>query len=319
MRRLAFFLLIMLAMPAAPQAAGEKVYRLGVLAPHTASLDLTRSFTLPELAKLGFSEGRNLVVDARVGGATVMPALARELLLAQPDAVITIDIDGARAVHSTSSSVPIVTFGHDPVRAGLAASLVRPAGNVTGVVIFAAQLDGKRLDLLHEAMPSARRVAALLRAGSPERQDSERELRAVAARLGLELLAIEAAGPEDYPAAFAAMRAAGAQALVIMAHPQFYRDANRLLALACEAGLPPVCVWADMAHSGCVLGYGPDRAALRRRLAHYIARIFRGAARGEVPIEQPTIFEFAVNLKTAQALGIEVPPSLLVRADEVIE
>jgi putative tryptophan/tyrosine transport system substrate-binding protein len=319
MRRLAFFLLIMLAMPAAPQAAGEKVYRLGVLAPSTASLDLTRSFTLPELAKLGFSEGRNLVVDARVGGATVMPALARELLLAQPDAVFTSDIDGARAVHAATSSVPIVTFGHDPVRAGLAASLVRPAGNVTGVVIFAAQLDGKRLDLLHEAVPTARRVAALLKAGWPERQDTERELRGVAARLGLELLPADAAGPEDYPAAFTAMRASGAQALVIMAHPQFYADASRLLTLARETGLPTACEWAEMAHSGCLLGYGPDRAALRRRLAHYVARIFHGAAPGELPIEQPVAFKFAINLKTARALGIEISPSLLARADEVIE
>jgi putative tryptophan/tyrosine transport system substrate-binding protein len=115
------------------------------------------------------------------------------------------------------------------------------------------------------------------------------------------------------------MRAAGAQALVIMAHPEFYRDATRLLALAGEAGLPTVCEWAEMARFGCVLGYGPDRAALRRRVAEYVARIFRGAAPGELPIEQPTVFEFAVNLKAARALGLELPPALLARADEVIE
>jgi putative ABC transport system substrate-binding protein len=158
-----------------------------------------------------------------------------------------------------------------------------------------------------------------LRAGSPQRQASERELHGVAARLGVELLAVDAAGPGEYPAAFATMRAAGVQALVIMAHPQFYSDATRLLALARDTGLPTVCEWAEMAHAGCVLGYGPDRAALRRRLAHYVARIFRGAAPGELPIEQPSVFEFAVNLKMARALGIEIPPSLLVRADEVIE
>jgi putative tryptophan/tyrosine transport system substrate-binding protein len=133
------------------------------------------------------------------------------------------------------------------------------------------------------------------------------------------LLIVDAAGPDDYPAAFAAMRAARAQALVIMAHPRFYGDAARLLALAREAGLATACEWADMAHSGCVLGYGPDRAALRRRLAHYVARIFRGAAPGELPIEQPTVFEFAVNLKTARALGLIIPTSILARADEVIE
>lgn len=318
MRWTAVLLLIALAAPAASQTAGEKVYRLGLLAPSAASLDFTRSMTLPELATLGFSKGRNLAVDAQVAGADAMAEAVRALLLADPDAIIAIGGDAARTVHAATRTVPIVMFGDDPVRAGLAESLVRPAGNVTGVVIFAAQLDGKRLDLLHEVVPYARRVAALLRPG-PEREASEREVRDVATRLGVELLSVDAAGPDDYPAAFAAMRAAGAQALVITAHPQFYGDADRLLTLARDAGLPTICEWAEMARSGCLLGYGPDRAALRRRLTHYVARIFRGAVPGEMPIEQPTVFDFAANLKTARALNLVIPPSILVRADEVID
>src|SRR5271166_749279 len=129
------------------------------------------------------------------------------------------------------------------------------------------------------------------------------------------------AGPRasPTPAAFAAMRAAAAQGLVIVANPTFYRDAASLAQLALEAGLPTVCEWAEMAQSGCMLGYGPNRPELRRRLAHFVARIFQGAAPGDLPIEQPTHYEFVINLKTANALGLTLPPSILARADEVIE
>lgn len=297
----------------------RRVYRLGELEPSAASLELTHSLTLPELAKLGFSEGRNLVLDGRVGDAATMPGLARELLLAHPDAIIATGPDATRAAHEATTTVPLVMFGPDPVRYGWAASLAHPGGNITGVAILAVELDGKRLDLLHEAVPASRRVAALLMPSVPGRQPSEREMRAVAASVGVDLLTFDAIGPEDYPAAFAAMRAAAAQGLVIVANPTFYRDAASLAQLALEAGLPTVCEWAEMAQSGCMLGYGPNRPELRRRLAHFVARIFQGAAPGDLPIEQPTHYEFVINLKTANALGLTLPPSILARADEVIE
>jgi putative ABC transport system substrate-binding protein len=153
----------------------------------------------------------------------------------------------------------------------------------------------------------------------PGRQPSEREMRVVAASVGVDLLTFDATGPEDYPTAFGAIRAAAAEGLVIMANPTFYRDAALLARLALEMGLPTVCEWAEMAQSGCMLGYGPSRPELRRRLAHYVARIFQGAAPGDLPIEQPTHYEFVINLKTANALGLTVPPAILARADEVIE
>ena len=194
-----------------------------------------------------------------------------------------------------------------------------PGGNVTGIAILAAELDGKRLDLLHEAVPAARRIAALMLPAAPLRRASEEELRAAAASTGVELLVFDAAGPGEYPAAFAAMRAGGARALVIVADPTFNRDAESLARLALKTGLPTVCEWAEMARSGCLLGYGPSRPELRRRLAYFVARIFQGAAPSDLPIEQPTHFEFTINLKTAKALGLTIPPSLLARADEVIE
>jgi putative tryptophan/tyrosine transport system substrate-binding protein len=313
------FLLIMLTAPLGAQMASERVYHLGELAPSASSLEFTRSVTLPELAKLGFIESRNLVVAERVGDAAAMQGLARELLLTKPDVIIAIGPDAIRAASEATSTVPIVNFGPGLVERGLAASLARPGGNITGVVILGPELDAKRLDLLHEALPTAYRVAALLLPSGPDRLSSEREMRAVAARTGIELLPFDASGPDDYPTAFAAMRAAGAQAVVIQANPIFYRDAARLAQLALETGLPTICEWAEMAKSGCLLGYGPNRAELRRRVAHYVDRIFRGAAPGELPIERPTNFEFAINLMTARALGITVPPSIMVRADEVIE
>ena len=145
-------------------------------------------------------------------------------------------------------------------------------------------------------------------------------MRSVAASAGIDLLDFTAAAaPADYKAAFAAMRAAGAQALVIAATPEFFRDATSLAALALEARLPTICQWAEMARTGCLLGYGPSRLEQRRRNTDQIARILRGAAPGDVPIELPTLFEFAVNLKVARALGLELPPAILARADEVIE
>jgi putative tryptophan/tyrosine transport system substrate-binding protein len=317
-KRLLIFLLA-LAAPLIAPAAGEKVYRLAELEPTAASLELTHSLTLPELAKLGFSEGRNLVLDARVGDAAAMAGMARELVLADPDAIIAVGPDATRAARQATTTVPLVVFGPDPVRSGWATSLAHPGGNVTGVTMLAVELDGKRLDLLHEAVPAARRVAALLMPSVPGQQPSEREMRDVAASDGVDLLIFDATGPEDYRTAFAAMRAVAAQGLVIMANPTFYRDAALLARLAIEAGLPTVCEWAEMAQSGCLLGYGPNRPEMRRRLAHFVAHIFQGAAPGDLPIEQPTHYEFVVNLKTAEALGLTVPPSILARADEVIE
>ncbi len=316
--RLAFFLFV-LATPSGAEAPAGKVYRLAHLAPTAESLAFTRSATLPELAILGFVEGRNLIFDSRVGKASELPALARDLVLTEPDAIIAIGPEAIRAAQAATKRIPIVVFGDDPVSLYSAESIVRPGGNVTGVNILASELDAKRLELLHEMVPSVRRVAALLMPTSAGRALSERKMRSAADRLGLELLLFDAAQQSDYPAKFAAMRANGAQALVIMGDPIFLRDAARLAQLALESHLPTACEWAEMAQSGCTFGYGSNRAELRRRLAHLVALIFRGSAPGELPIELPTRFEFAINLKVANALGITVPTPFLTRADEVIE
>ena len=297
--------------------AAEKSYRLGDLEPSAASVEITQNTIVPELAKLGFQEGTNLIIDERVGDATAMPGLTQDLILSRPDAIIAFGSDAILAAHKASTTIPIVTFGPDLVSLGLAASVARPGGHVTGVVVLGVELDAKRLDLLRQAVPTAKRVAALVSRSALA--GTERAMREVAASTGAELLVFEADGPDDYPAVFTAMRSVGAEALAMTATPYFYRDAPLLAGLALEAGLPTVCEFAETAHSGCLLGYGPDRPELRRRMAHYVAEIFHGAAPGDLPIEQPTHYQFAVNLKTAAALGLTITPSILARADEVIE
>jgi len=295
----------------------NRVYRLGHLANSAESEAFTRQVTLTELARLGFIEGRNLIFDSRVGEPDALPGLMRELLAAQPDAVVAIGPALSPAGASTRT-VPVVAFGSDPIGLGLAASYAQPGGNVTGVVILSSELDTKRLTILREAVPDRRRFAMLVpRQGSTKRDDVA--LQKMAAGLGVELLVFDVGTPSDYPAAFAAMQAQGAEALVIGANPQLQRDGKQLAGLALEAKLPTVCEWADMARDGCLIGYGPNRTELRKRMADQIAKIFRGATPRDIPIEQPTVFEFALNLKIAKSLDLTVPSTLLTRAEEVIE
>jgi len=303
------------ATPALAQTP-NRIYRLGHLANSMPSEASARQTTLPELAKLGFVEGRNLVFDARLGESDAMPSLARELLAARPDAVIAVGGAAIAAAGAATRTVPIVTFGANPIELGLAANYARPGGNVTGVVILASELEVKRLSILLEAAPDRRRIAVLT---SPATAIGEAAMRIAARSLGVELLTFSATGPADYPTAFAAMKVAGAQALVISATSEFYRHGKQLAALALEARLPTVCEWADMAQAGCLIGYGPNRTALRKRMADQIAQIFRGVSPGDIAIETPTVLELTVNKTIAKSLDLSIPLAVLAQADEVIE
>ena len=301
------------------QQAG-KIHRLGVLSPSSASVASIRAVTVPELAKAGFVEGQNLFVDVRVGSAAQMTELARALVGSNPDAVIAVSDVAIVALKAASSSVPtVMSFGTgDPVAAGFAASVTRPGGNITGVTMSAPETNTKRLTLLHEAIPKARKIAAL----TVEARRYEAiltQMRVQGASAGIELLTFFAETASAYPSAFAAMKSAGAEALAIVSAPEFNRDAEILAALAVEARLPAVCEWSHMAAQGCLFGYGPNQTELRRRTADYVVRIFRGTPPAEIPIEGPTRFSFTINLKVAERLGIELPTGILLRADEVIE
>jgi putative ABC transport system substrate-binding protein len=309
------------AAPALAQGSG-KLWRLGVLTTSGTGLpfETFRSVTFPELAKQGFVEGGNLIVEVRVGTPNKLPELARELVATQPDAVIAVSGWAIRAVQQASSTMPVVGsfIGEDPIAAGFAASLARPGGNVTGIVMLAPELDAKRLDVLLETVPGARLMAALARAAQLD-APSLAEMKKAAIQRGIDLLPFYATGPEEYSSAFAAMREAGVQTLAIVSVPEFASNAAALASQALASRLPTVCEWDWMAQEGCLLGYGPDFAELRRRTADYVVRIFRGASPGELPMEQPTHFRFAINLKTASALDLAIPPAVLARADKVIE
>jgi putative ABC transport system substrate-binding protein len=302
-----------------PEARTQgRTYRLGVLTLTERALEETRQVTLAELAKRGFVEGHNVVLDAHISRPDQLPGAALALVAGKPDVIYAIGTAAVRAIKEATSTIPIV-FGDDPITQGFAESLARPGGNITGVTLWATELNAKRLQLLHEAVPSARRLAALLRSLAPNHDATESALQQVTVSAGLELIVLDVGEPMEYRGAFDRMRAANAQALAITSNPQLYRDAAQLAALALEARLPTICDWAEMARAGCLIGYGPSMRELRRRAADYISRIFQGALPNTLPIEGPTHFEFALNLRTARSLGIEVPEGLLLRADEVIE
>lgn len=312
-------ILLALALLAGPAAAQDRVYGLAVLSPNPAVMEAVRTIVLVQLARHGFVEGRNLRVDSRFGEADALPALAKELVASGPDAFFASSNLSVEAALATTSSIPIVMFGQDPVGAGYAQSLARPGGQVTGVAILTADLDIKRLELLREVVPGARRVAVLVHKLARDNELRERTLKDASRRSGLEIAFHHVSRPDEYAAVFAAMRAAGAELLVVSANTHFARDVAMIGALAGEARLPTVCEWQQMAAAGCLLGYGPSRMELYRLSANYIARILKGAAPGELPIEQPAHFELGVNMRVARALGVSIPPTLLLRADEVTE
>ena len=321
MRRVAISFLATAVLCSAVQAQSlGKVYRLGVLAQAENSLRSVRSFVLPELAKLGFAEGTNLVTDLRTGDVNALPQIAREMMSQGPDAILTIATPSGRAARQATSTVPIVHFGgEDAVSEGLVQSVSRPGGNITGVVILSKTLDAKRLELLVEAVPAMRRIAILLYPFSPIVVEEKQQFRAAAASAGVEAIFFQATGPDEFPAAFAAMKAAGAQGVIIGANPTFFAHTETLMALALQAQLPTACEWASMARQGCLIGYGPDRAKLYQVAARQLVQVLQGVRPEKVPVEQPAIFELALRQRTARALTLDIPPALLARADEVVE
>ena len=294
--------------------------RLGIISPSQTWVAFMHQHTLPELARRGFTVGRNMTLEERIGPPDQISFLARDLAASKPDVVIAVSDFAIRGIFSADPQVPIVMsfIGGNPVTAGYAASLSRPGGRVTGLMMLAEELDAKWLELLHEVIPSAKRITILL--GLPPRHETNiAQIRSVAERLGLTVQSFPVSGPDGYRAALQSMRDADMDALLILPAPEFARDAAILAGAATEAGLPTVCEWSFMAREGCLIGYGPSHTELLRRTGAIVAKVLRGIPAGEIPIEQPVSFELALNLRTAQTLGISFQPTILARADEVIE
>src|SRR3954470_4018173 len=253
-------------------------------------------------------------------GDALMPAFAADLVRLQPDVIVVRGESAARAARTATSTIPIViALASDPVGAGLVASLARPGGNVTGLVNISPLLSGKRLELLTQAAPGLSRVAAFTDPSEQARVNDLRETEAAARALGLQLLALEARGPGDFEAAFAAAVAERAEGLVVFAGPLNSSQRSRIIEFTAKQRLPAIYALREYADAGGLMAYGPNYQDLHRRAATYVDKILKGAKPADLPIEQATKFNLVINRRAAEALGLTIPGSILARADEVIE
>ena len=304
-----------------PALAQRRPVRIGILSPGQLTVDLNRAVLITELGRAGFVEGRNLEIIGRSSNGDLqrIPGLAASLVALQPDVIVAVSNPVALAIRAVSQTVPIVMSfaGSDPVADGLAASLARPGGSVTGIVMLSEELDVKRLELALEAFPGTRRIGFL--AGSSYPADRVVRLTAAARALGAELITLRAEGPDSFSRAFAGFGERGADAVVISSSPGFHSEAAALARHAQASRLPTVCELRSMAEAGCVLSLGPLDGELRRRVAGYVLRILRGEAPGSLPMERAERFELLVNQGAARKLGLDLPIMVLARAEEVIE
>ncbi len=308
--------------PAAAQQS-EKVYRIGVLA--ASSKRVQGVFVEPlrsGLRDAGYVDGRNIVLDVHFGNANRrrIAEQAAELVRRKVDVIVTLGTAPARAVAKKSKTIPIVIgFTSDLLRSGLIATLAKPGGNVTGMTSRSLDLVTKWLQLTKEILPDASRVAVLFNPIQRSSPSSIKFLKSAAASIGVTIQEAPVRAPGDFEEAFAAMADARADALIMFPGRVTGGNRRELIALAGKKKIPTMCWRQDLARLGCLMSYGANRAQMVRRSASYVTRILRGAKAADLPIEHPTKFDFVINLKTAKALGITVPPSILLRATEVIE
>ena len=316
----------LLAAPVVAEAQpAAKIARIGFLALNMAANPHLVEAFLQGLRDLGYVEGRNVVIEYRdaAGKPERLPALAAELLALKVDVILAAGEPHALAAKRATKTIPIVfTATADPVASGLVTSLSRPGGTVTGLSSVGPDLVGKRLELLKQVVPGVSRVAVLWQPGAADER-TERDLlkgTEVAARaLGVRLQFVEARGPAEFEGAFAAMTKARAGALTVLGSPMLLIERRRLVDLAAKHRLPAVYPSRESVDAGGLMSYGANAADLYRRAATYVDKILKGAKPGDLPVEQPTKFELVINLKTAKALGLTIPASLLHRADQVLE
>jgi putative tryptophan/tyrosine transport system substrate-binding protein len=322
-RRRVLMALLAGAVAAWPLAAraqqSGKIPRVGVLVSLSAPHPFTEAFR-SGMRDLGYSEGGNVLIEWRYADAQFSRAveLASELVRLQVDAIAAYHTPAVRAAMNATKTIPIVMApAGAPLEMGLVENLARPGGNVTGLSNMEAELGGKRLDLLREAIPALARVAVLAAKTDPFTPPFVQDLQSGAARVGLQLHPVMVSGPGEFEDAFAAMSAAGNQAVIIQ--PNSLLQTAAIVALAAKHRLAILSSYRDTTRAGGLISYSADHAAHFKRAATFVDKILKGVRPAELPVEQPTKFELVINLKTAKALGLDVPPTLLARADEVIE
>ena len=301
--------------------AGGRVHRVGYLAAGSDANSYVGAFR-EGLRELGYSEGRNVEIVYRwsEGKYELLPTLSAELVNLGVDVIVAVNAPAAQAVKQATKTIPIViTVLVDPVAAGLVGSLARPGGNITGLTFVAPDLVGKQLELLKAVVPAMVRVAVLGNPENPGTVPQMREAKGAAQLLGMQLQAAEARSPSEVSTAFARIMTTRAEGVLVLVDAMLGSQRDRIAYFAAKGRLPVVSGLTRDAEAGSLLGYGANRVHVHHRVALYVDKILKGAKPGDMPIEQPTKFELVINLKTAKALGLTIPPSLLLRADQVIE
>lgn len=312
--------------PLSVDAQGSaKVYRIGMLRPgsplagSSPNLEALRQ----GMHDLGYIEGQHFVVVTRwaEGHDERLHDLAAELVRLQVDVIMAAGALATYAAQQATRTMPIVMLGvYDPVGAGLVASLARPGGNITGVSTLGLELAGKRLELLKETVPQLVRVAVLANPAAPPHKVFLENLTVVSQELGLQLQMLEVRSPDELDRAFAALTHTGAEALFVLPDPPMLDRLDRRIAdLTAQYRLPAIYPFKSSVDAGGLMSYAPNVPDIYRRAAYYVDKILKGAKPADLPVEQPTKFEFVINLKAAKALGLTIPPSILFQADEVLQ
>jgi len=298
-----------------------KVPKIGWLSPSSAASSTTIDLFQREFRKLGYVEGKNVAFESRHADDKLdrLPGLADELVRIKVDVIIVSGSAATVAAKKSTNTIPIVFLTvPDPVALGLVDSLARPGGNVTGFTTIAEVLAAKRLELLKEAVPKLSRVAVLWNPQSPSSEQQWKESELSARELGLQLHSMKVSSADKYESAFKEAIKARSAALAVTLHTLANSNQNRIADLATKNRLPAIYPRGDLVTSGGLMSYGPDRNEPFRRGAAFVDKILKGAKPADIPVEQPTKFEFVINLKTAKQIGVTIPPNVLARADRVI-
>jgi putative ABC transport system substrate-binding protein len=310
--------------PLAAEAQAGKVYRIGILgesASDSSEARLWQNFRLG-LRDLGWIEGGNILIESRwnEGDSARLPELAADLVRLRVDVIVTRGSTYVQGARTATSSIPIVFTMHaDPVGTGHVVSLARPGGNITGLALLQTEINRKEFAILISAVPIAKRIAVLWNPDAPSHTPGLKAVEESARTLRVQLQTVVARTGADLGSAFSAMAREHAHAVLVLSFGPYVAERRRIAELAIRYRLPTMFSQRDHVEAGGLMSYGPDYSDLVRRGAVYVDKILRGAKPGELPVEQPSKFELVINLKTAQALGLMIPPSLLQRADQVIE
>jgi putative ABC transport system substrate-binding protein len=321
-RRALGMLLLALVALSPTMSMGEqatKVFHIGFLQPDVR--DFLFDAFRDGLRDLGYVEGKNIVIEPRwaSGHYDEVPALADELVRMNVDVIVTSATRGVMAAKRATNRIPIVIAASaDPVASGMVASLAHPGGNITGLTLMLDELAIKRLEILKETVPRISRVAVLWSTSNPTQAPLIEKIKAAAPPIKLQVEVVKVASPEQLDQALYEVKKSHADAMFVFEDPVFRANSARIVEFAAKNRLPTVYGGSEFVHGGGLMSYGPSHADMFRRAAGYVDKILKGAKPGDLPIEQPTKFELVINLKTAKALGVTIPQSILVRADEVI-